>query len=243
MIDPLQADNAIRAMNRKRYPALLLHYAVKPLGYVEFGHIYCIDPRKLPPQRDLRGYVVEHATDADIDYICHFLPRDEPPHVIRTLWSEGHHCFVARYDGKVVAYDWIAFSSVQEEEYRVELKSDDAFCLNAYTVREHRGKGVHFALLRSMLQFAAQSGKTRAFTAVSLYNMRSWKSHVRMGWQHVSTLGYFRPYFTFRRLPWQFTAPQYPVYLDWTRHAWRNERKQETQANPLGARAESDRSH
>jgi hypothetical protein len=29
--------------------------------------------------------------------------RDEPPHVIRMLWSEGHHCFVARYQSKVIA--------------------------------------------------------------------------------------------------------------------------------------------
>ena len=143
MIDPLRADDAIRAVNRRRYAALILHWAVRPLGYVEFSDVYCMDPRTLPPQRELNGYVIEHATDADIDYICRFLPRDEPPHVIRMLWSEGHHCFVARYDGKVIAYDWIAFSSVQEEEYRIEIKPGDAFCLNAYTIPQHRGKGVH----------------------------------------------------------------------------------------------------
>ena len=229
MIDPLQTHTAIRAVNRRRYPALLLHFAVKPLGYFEFTDIYCIDLPTLAPQRELNGYVIEHATDADIDYICRFLVRNEPPHVIRMLWSEGHHCFVARYQGKVIAYDWIAFSSVQEEEYRVELKGNDAFCLNAYTIPQHRGKGVHFALLRALLQFAEQSGKSRVFTAVSVFNVRSWKSHVRMGWRRVSTVSYFRPYFTLSRLPWLFSDPIYPVYLDWARHAWRNKRNQEPQ--------------
>ena len=76
MIDPLRAENAISAVNRRRYPALILHWAVRPLGYVEFSDVYCIDPRTLSPQRELNGYFIEHATDADIDYICRFLRRE-----------------------------------------------------------------------------------------------------------------------------------------------------------------------
>jgi GNAT superfamily N-acetyltransferase len=230
MIELPRVDDAIRAVNRRRYAALILHWAFRPLGYIEFSDVYCIDPHALPPPRELDRYVIEHAADTDIDYICRFLPRDEPPHVIRKLSSEGHHCFVARYDGKVIAYDWIAFSPVQEEEYRIEISPGDAFCLNAYTIPQHRGKGVHFVLLRALLQFAAQAGKSRVFTAVSLFNVRSWKSHVRMGWRRISTLGYFRPNFTFSRVPWQFTARRYPVHLDWKRHAWLDARKSDMQA-------------
>jgi GNAT superfamily N-acetyltransferase len=163
---------------------------------------------------------IEHANDDDIDYICRVLTRDQPDHVIRARWRDGHHCLVAKFQGKVVAYDWIAFSAVQEQKYRIDLRPGDAFCLDAYTVREHRGKGVHYALLRALLGYAVQSGKRRVFTAVSLYNMNSWKAHIRVGWQRLGTIGYFRPYFTLSRLPWLLTRNEYPVELDWRTHAW-----------------------
>jgi GNAT superfamily N-acetyltransferase len=220
MIEPARSEVSIREAMFRRWPALLLHYAARPLGYFEFTDIYWIDPRAQLPQRALQGYLIEHATDDDIDYICRILTRDQPSHVVRGRWRDGHHCFVARFEGKVVAYDWIAFSAVQEQEYSIQLQSSDAFCLDAYTVREPRGKGVHYALLRALLEYAAQSGKTRAFTAVSLFNVNSWKSHLRMGWVRLCTVGYFRPYFTRSRLPWQFTQTVYPVQLDWRRHAW-----------------------
>jgi GNAT superfamily N-acetyltransferase len=230
--DARDHDMPIRAENRRRYPALLLHYAMRPLGYMEFTDVYSIDPKRAPEQRALQGYDLGYATDAEIECICRILVRDEPPNVIRKLRADGHHCFVARHKGKVIAYNWIAFSSVQEQEYRIELQPDHAFCLDAYTAPEHRGNGVHYALLRELLAFAAHSRKTKVFTAVSLFNARSWKSHVRMGWKRELTLGYFRPNFTFKRLPWQFTASRYPIRLDWTRHSWTS--KSDTGSNNRG---------
>ena len=210
----------LSAENRRKLAAQSLHYALKIFGHLEFSEIYSIDLHHLPPQRTVDRYEIGPATDADIDYICSVLIRDEPPFVIRRLWSEGHHCFVAREQRRVVAYDWIAFSPVQEEEFRVELRPDHAFCLNAYTEPQHRGRGIHYCLLRTQLEFAANSGKTKAYTLVSLFNKASWKSHIRMGWSREFTYSYFRPYFIPGWLPWAITPPRYPVRLDWQRHSW-----------------------
>jgi GNAT superfamily N-acetyltransferase len=210
----------LAAESRRKLGAQALHLPLKVLGYLEFSEIYSIDLGRLPPERPLDRYELGPATAEDIDYICRVLIRDEPPIVIRTLWSEGHHCLVARHDGRVIAYDWIAFSTVQEEEYRIELQPDHAFCLNAYTHPEHRGRGVHYALLRGLLKFAAENGKTKAFTLVSLFNRDSWKSHIRMGWKREFTYCYFRPYFVPGRQPWALTPPRYPARLDWRRHSW-----------------------
>jgi GNAT superfamily N-acetyltransferase len=214
----------IYAINFRRWPALLLHYLIRPFGYLEFTDVYSIDLTRLPSTRELSGYAIERAQRDDIDYICAFLIRDEPAHVIRSRWSDGHHCFIARQGGKVIAYNWIAFSPVQEEEYEIQLLPGHAFCLDAYTLPEHRGKGLHYRLLLAMLEFAKQAGKTKAYTAVSLFNMRSWKSHIRMGWAKEFTIGYFRPYFTRTWLPWQITRSRDPVRLNWCRHSWFNER-------------------
>jgi len=207
--------------NRRRLAALALHYGMKVLGYLEFSEIYSIDLSHLPPPRRLDNrYVLDKANAEDIDYICRELVRDEPPVVIRNLFAEGHSAFVARSEGRIVGYNWLALSTVQEEEYRIDLEPAHAFCLNAYTVPEHRGRGIHYALLRGMLEFAAQNGRSKAYTLVSLYNRDSWKSHIRMGWEREFTYCYFRPYFTLRRIPWPLTAPRYPVRLDWKRHSW-----------------------
>jgi L-amino acid N-acyltransferase YncA len=198
-----------------------LHLVLRPLGYLEFTDVHTFDLRPEPPQVTVRpGYTIVPATAADIEEIAANLRRDEPAGVLRTLFEQGHHCFVAKFDGRVVAYNWIAFGPVQEEEYRCTPAADQAICLNAYTVPEHRGKGLHYALLLSMLHFARASGKTSAYTAVSLLNETSWKTHVRMGWELAFTICYFRPNFTFGRIPWVIRPGRPPIALDWSSHSW-----------------------
>lgn len=210
----------LAAENRRRMGAQVLHYALKPFGNLEFSEIYRLELDSLPPARPLEGYEIGPATDHDIDEIVRELVRDEPGYVIRNLWSQGHHCFVARSDGRIVAYDWIGFSKLQEEEFAITLEPEHAFCLNAYTHPDHRGRGIHYELLRNLLVFAAANGKTRVYTLVSLFNRDSWKSHIRMGWRRDFTYCYFRPYFTPGRIPWPFNAPRYPARLNWQRHSW-----------------------
>jgi len=217
---PQASEGEIRARGRRKraYP---LHLLLRPLGYLEFTDVYTFALEQEPPAVTLKpGYSILKAGAAEIDEIVAGLPRDEPAGVLRTLFAQGHHCFVAKFDGRVVAYNWIALSTVQEEEYRCTPAPDEAICLNAYTAPEHRGKGLHYALLLSMLHFARSEGKTIAYTAVSLLNETSWKTHVRMGWRLAFTICYFRPNFTFHRTPWVINPGRSPVVLDWGRHSW-----------------------
>jgi GNAT superfamily N-acetyltransferase len=210
----------IAATNRRRLLALCAHWIVRPLGYLELTDVYKLDLATLPPLFDVPGYRIEHAGEDDIRQITQPIRHDEPPAVIDALWAGGHHCFVAKFSGRVVAYNWIAFSAVQEEEYTYEPRPNHAICVDAYTVPEHRGKGLHYLLLLTMLHFAAASGKSVAYTGASLFNMVSWKTHVRIGWRREFTFSWFRPYFTVKRYPWRLTSERYPLRLDWSRHAW-----------------------
>jgi GNAT superfamily N-acetyltransferase len=211
---------AIRANGRRRLLALCIHWLVRPLGYLELTDIYKIDLATLPPLFEVPGYTIERANAGDIKQITQGIRPDEPTAVISNLWSQGHHCFVAKFGEQVVGYNWISFSAVQEEEYRYEPRADHAICVDAYTVANHRGKGLHYLLLLAMLHFAAASGKTRAYTGASLFNMVSWKTHLRIGWRREFTFAWFRPYFTWARQPWRLTRERYPLQLDWSNHAW-----------------------
>lgn len=200
--------------------ALWVHWLLRPLGYLELTDVFKLKLDRLPPLFEVPGYAIEKADAADIASIKQTFRRDEPPAVLDALWRGGHHCFVAKFQGEVVAYNWIAFSKVQEEEYTYEPKPDHAICVDAYTVPEHRGKQLHYLLLLSMLHFAAASGKSMAYTGASLFNIVSWKTHLRIGWERAFTFAWFRPYFTLKRYPWRLTKEQYPLRLDWSRHAW-----------------------
>lgn len=214
------AAESITIAGRRRRLASLLHWLVRPFGYLEFTDIYKIDLTPLPPIFEVEGYTIEQATADDIEDIVQHINRDEPSGVIRALWAQGHHCFVAKAGGRIVAYNWISFSAVQEEEYKYVPRADHAICVDAYTVAQHRGKGLHLLLLLTMLHFAAASGKSVAYTGVSLLNMISWKTHLRIGWVRDFTFVWFRPNFTFSRLPWRMCREHYPLQLNWSEHAW-----------------------
>jgi hypothetical protein len=219
-VDWRHVNGTIRAGERRRFLALLLHWLLRPLGYLELTDIYKIELSNLPPLFDVPGYAIERATADDINEITQRHHRGEPPAVIKALWSQGHHCFVAKFQGRVIAYNWVAFSAVQEEEYLYFPRPGHAICVDAYTFPEHRGKKLHYLLLLTMLQFAAARGKTAAYTGASLFNVTSWKTHLRIGWQRDFTFCWFRPYFTLKRQPWRLCRERYPVRLEWRHHTW-----------------------
>ncbi|HJP68579.1 MAG TPA: GNAT family N-acetyltransferase [Sphingomicrobium sp.] len=228
--------DAIAVASRRRLLALCLHWLLRPLGYLECTDVFTIQLAALPPLFEVPGYEIEPAGADEVAEITRNITRDEPPAVLEALWAGGHHCFVAKFNGRVVAYNWIAFSAVQEEEYRYEPRPEHAICVDAYTVAEHRGKGLHYLLLLTMLHFAATSGRTMAYTGASLFNVVSWKTHLRMGWRREFTFCWFKPYFTLKRFPWRLTKEQYPLRLDWSRHAWFAASKDEPVRSPLSPR-------
>jgi GNAT superfamily N-acetyltransferase len=184
-------DEAMSAARRRRLRWLAAHWLLRPIGYLELTVVYKIEFTTLPPLFEIPGYTIEHATADDIRELTRHSHRGEPPAVINSLWTEGHHCFVAKSGKRIVAYNWIAFGAVQEEEYRYEPDSNHAICVDAYTYPEHRGKKLHYLLLLTMLHFAAASGKSMAYTGASLFNVVSWKTHVRMGWRRAFTCCWF----------------------------------------------------
>lgn len=214
------SDTRLRDERRLAWRCRLLHALIKPFGYLEMTVVYERDLATLPPVRAVDGYLIRPATAADISRMIADLPRDQPRHVLQRLWDEGHFCMVACAGDQVVAYDWLAFDAVQEEEYRVTPGNEEVLCLNAYTAPEHRGKGVHPALLVAMLHEAANRGRKRALTVVSLMNERSWRAHIRTGWRKASTISYIRPYWLPGRRPIVLDPPKPPIALHWDGHSW-----------------------
>jgi hypothetical protein len=139
-------DEAMSAARRRRLRWLAAHWLLRPIGYLELTVVYKIEFTTLPPLFEIPGYTIEHATADDIRELTRHSHRGEPPAVINSLWTEGHHCFVAKSGKRIVAYNWIAFGAVQEEEYRYEPDSKHAICVDAQQGRlaaEIRGSFRH----------------------------------------------------------------------------------------------------
>jgi hypothetical protein len=138
--------DAAMSATRRRLLMRPLHLLLRPLGYLELTDVYKIELTRLPALFEIPPYRIVEAQARGVEEIAADPSFDDPPAVVRTLWKEGHHCFVAKYGERIVAYNWIAFAPVQEEEYSCEPGPADAICLNAYTAAAHRGKGLHYLL-------------------------------------------------------------------------------------------------
>lgn len=96
--------------------------------------------------------------------------------------EDGLACFVARADGRVVAYDWTMYSSGEDEGDVIELGPGEIYTLDAFTAEPWRGRGLHVALLAHMLTEAREQGYTDAFTLASVLKRRSLRNVSRLGW-------------------------------------------------------------
>jgi hypothetical protein len=95
----------------------------------------------------------------------------------------GAQCFVAKSGSMVIGSNWLAVNSVSEGEgHQATLKEDEVWCLDAYTSTHWRGRGIHPALLSSMMSWSRDHGFRTAFTEANLRNYRSWKAHRKLKW-------------------------------------------------------------
>ena len=56
--------------------------------------------------------------------------------------KDGHKCFGAKYQGKIVAFTWSGFERCQYRNYGFPLRGDEAYLWDAFTIPSLRGKGI-----------------------------------------------------------------------------------------------------
>ena len=137
---------------------------------------------------------VSQASEADVDELVKLNPYNDKKVITKRLRASAK-CFVARVDGKIVGFNWIAFRSVRDDEFIVNLKDGDVYCLDARVSQAYRGNGIHTELLFAMLTYAQERGFAHAYTRVSAMHRDSWKTHLRLGWNEIGTIYFFRPKF------------------------------------------------
>jgi GNAT superfamily N-acetyltransferase len=97
--------------------------------------------------------------------------------------EDGMACFVAKVDGRVVAYNWTRYRSGEDEGDELHLGPGEIYTTDAFTAEGFRGRKIHGATLEYMLRFAREEGYRRAYTMRSVLKLASSKTLPNVGWR------------------------------------------------------------
>jgi hypothetical protein len=104
----------------------------------------------------------------------------------------GERCWVARVGREVVHLNWTCFRWAEALPGLPLLLREGEICTtDAHTPPRWRGRGIHEYVLNEMLRAAQREGIRKAFTITELYNRRSRRALMRLGWKPQSRVFYF----------------------------------------------------
>lgn len=132
--------------------------------------------------------------------------------IYRDRLRAGSLCFVARVDGRVVAFNWLRLhAAVGAAGVPMVLRDDEVYTTDAYTADDWRGQGIHPALNHAMLSFAQREGYRTAYTLARADNARSLVTMRRVGWTLSGTLLVFEPRWAPGTPWWLVRGSPYPM--------------------------------
>jgi len=105
--------------------------------------------------------------------------------------TNGHRAYVARINGRPVAYGWLATSkiSIGELEINVELPPHDRYLWDFATLPDWQGRGIYPRLLQSILEQEKQNAK-RFWIIHAPENLPSGVGMSKAGFEFVGQLSY-----------------------------------------------------
>lgn len=120
-------------------------------------------------------------------------PSETPLDVMRTRMHQGHRCWVARIDGRVVAMQWAAAGTLPGPWLGVDLPlaPDESSSYDSFTAPSHRGRGLGVLLRAVMARALGANGHTRLLATVLPENLPAVKLVERLGYARIGTVRAF----------------------------------------------------
>jgi hypothetical protein len=148
--------------------------------YVAFTHPLDLIPA---PSNGPEGLIVSLAGPADADALARFRPGFYPPGLVERRLREGHLCFLAEEDGRIVHVRWLFIGPVFLPYIRRTLvTAPGEVCSNeAFTAAGHRKRGIHSRagiLIRLRLR---EMGFRRYTNFVASWNKAPLRTMARLG--------------------------------------------------------------
>jgi len=199
------------ASNICRYNGLLILFwrllrrALHSLGTLELVTFFEKDlTQPLQEVRPPQGIIAGLATASDISSLVKLMEErnkmiqpggmKEFENFILSRFQKGGLCFLGKIGEKIVHYNWISFNWEQTLKARtLRLKTDETYCLDAFTLREWRGKGIYPFIHYQALRHLKGKGVRMAYTLVDADNKSSKKTHYLQAWKALGTVLSFIP--------------------------------------------------
>lgn len=185
-----------------------------------FGNLECVTFL----QRDLtlplgeakaRGSLtITLAAESDIDPLIRLMAgrfrnlekekMGETKDLILRRFQKGSLCFLGKIGEEIIHYNWVSFNREESLGGRfMNLREDQAYCLDAYTQEKWRGQGVYPVAHYRMLDYLRQRGIRKAFTLIDTDNRPSKKIHALHGWKAFGAVLCFTPKGTSQGWVWR----------------------------------------
>ncbi|MGE5308818.1 MAG: hypothetical protein ACM3OC_07030 [Deltaproteobacteria bacterium] len=100
-------------------------------------------------------------------------------------FAQGHICFVAKEDDRVIGMEWLKFTRSHYEEldeFSFDLGNQACWSYDGYVEPRSRMKGVWPALKYAELLYSRSAGTGRTFCLVKAANRNAYSSHLRVGY-------------------------------------------------------------
>lgn len=154
--------------------------------------------------QDRVGLTIARATESDLKSLAvlmgerNKIKKVEEEGMVQPLaqsrFQKGNWCFLGKIGVEIIHYNWISFQGDESlPGHFLQLEKDEAYCLDAFTLREWRGKGIYPAVHYHALHILQQKGFRKAYTLVDLDNKASRKTHHLHGWKAIGTVLCFTP--------------------------------------------------
>lgn len=153
----------------------------------------------LPPASSRVEVELRQAVEADLERIWPLYAADPylylgSPDAYRARFDRGEKCFLAMDGDEIAHVNWICFDWGDAlPSHPIRLRPDEAYTTDAITPPAYRGNGLHAVVLRAMLEFARERGRTRAYTLSDTRRVDSHKGLRRLGWRPIGRITYFLP--------------------------------------------------
>lgn len=114
--------------------------------------------------------------------------------LVLSRFQKGGLCFLGKSGEDIVHYNWIAFNREETLTGRIlHLMPDEAYCLDAFTLQEWRGRGIYPWVHYQALRYLKEKGTKMAYTLVDTDNKSSKKTHILHAWHPLGTVLSFVP--------------------------------------------------
>lgn len=162
--------------------------------WVVFGNKYRAD---VPPPICEAEMEFKEITAFDNDDIDELTAIDEwrvPKSVTLRKLKQGHHVYIAKYKGRIVASQTIIMRDRFQDPLLLrefKMASNEAFYLRAFTIPEFRGRGIFPIFGRYYLSDAAvRYGRGNGLTLTSTNNRSMLRSAPKFGWSRIGRTGF-----------------------------------------------------